>query len=200
MSTVAIVYFSGSGHTHLMAEAIAAGARSKNVGVELLQITSEQIEQGRWQDAEILEKLHQADAIVFGSPTYMGGVAAQFKAFLDAGGSVWFAQQWKDKIAGGFTHSSSLSGDKQGTLLYLSINAAQHGMIWVSVGDLPSPYLGKTDGVNRLGSFLGVMGQSPLNSGGEEAALDKGDRLTAEKYGQRIAEAALRWSYPLVAA
>lgn len=200
MSTVAIVYFSGSGHTHLMAQAIAAGASAQGVQVELLRITGKQIVEGRWQDAEILEKLHQADAIVFGSPTYMGGVAAQFKAFLDASGSIWFAQQWKDKIAGGFTHSSSLSGDKQGTLIYLAIHAAQHSMIWIGAGDLPSPYFGKDDGINRLGSFLGVMGQSPMNTSGEKAALEEGDRLTAEKYGQRIAEAALRWSRQPVAA
>jgi NAD(P)H dehydrogenase (quinone) len=200
MATVAVVYFSGSGHTHLMAQAIAAGATSQGVEVELLRITGEQIVEGRWQDAAILERLHQADAIVFGSPTYMGGVAAQFKAFLDAGGSIWFEQGWKDKIAGGFTHSSSLSGDKQGTLIYLSVNAAQHSMIWVGAGDLPSPYFGKDDGINRLGSFLGVMGQSPLNMSGGEAVLEEGDRLTAEKYGQRIAQAALRWSRQPVAA
>ncbi|MCA1994504.1 MAG: flavodoxin family protein [Coleofasciculus sp. S288] len=201
MATVAIVYFSGSGHTHLMAQAIAQGA-SKVTGtkIELLQITGEQIVNGRWQDAAILETLSHSDAIAFGSPTYMGGVAAQFKAFLDAASAAWLTQQWKDKIAGGFTHSSSLSGDKQGTLLYLSINAAQHGMIWVGAGDLPSHYVGKNDGVNRLGSFLGIMGQSPMNMSGAEAALDSGDRLTAENYGQRIAEVTQRWSNQLIAA
>ncbi|PMB21229.1 flavodoxin family protein [Fischerella thermalis] len=195
MTTVAIVYFSGSGHTHLMAQAVAAGASQvEGTKVELLRITGEQIVNGRWQDDRILEQLSQADAIVFGTPTYMGGVAAQFKAFLDAASTAWFTQQWKDKIAGGFTHSSSLSGDKQGTLIYLSINAAQHSMVWVGVGDLPSIYQGKTDGLNRLGSFLGVMGQSAMNLSGGEAMLDSGDRLTAEKYGQRIAQAAQRWS------
>ncbi|TBR60302.1 NADPH-dependent FMN reductase [Westiellopsis prolifica IICB1] len=201
MTTVAVVYFSGSGHTHLMAEAVAAGANQvAGTKAELLRITGEQIVNGRWQDHEILNKLSQADAIVFGTPTYMGGVAAQFKAFLDAASTAWFTQQWKDKIAGGFTHSSSLSGDKQGTLIYLSINAAQHSMIWVGVGELPSSYQGKTDGVNRLGSFLGVMGQSPMDLSGGEAVLDSGDRITAENYGKRIAEAAHRWSHQPIAA
>lgn len=200
MTSVAIVYFSGSGHTHLMAQAVAEGASSAGADVKLLRITGEQIVNGRWQDAEILNVLSQADAIIFGSPTYMGGVAAQFKAFLDAASQAWFAQAWKDKIAGGFTHSSSLSGDKQGTLLYLAVNAAQHSMIWVGAGDLPSQYLGKQDGVNRLGSFLGIMGQSPMASGGEEAVLESGDRLTAQNYGQRIAQTAQRWNYSQVAA
>ncbi len=193
MATIAIVYFSGSGHTHLLAEAVAKGATSVGAETKLLRITGEQIVNGRWQDESIMAALSQADAIVFGTPTYMGGVAAQFKAFIDAASSAWFAQQWKDKIAAGFTHSSSLSGDKQGTLLYLAINAAQHGMVWVGVGDLPSHYVGKTDGVNRLGSFLGVMAQSPMNMSGENVAIDPGDRLTAEQHGQRIATATLRW-------
>lgn len=195
MATVAIVYFSGTGHTHLMAEAIAAGVNQVSAATaKLLRVTGEQIVNGRWKDAATLETLAAADAIVFGSPTYMGGVAAQFKAFVDAASEAWFAQAWKDKIAGGFTHSSSLSGDKQGTLIYLAVNAAQHSMIWIGAGDLPSSYLGKDDNVNRLGSFLGVMGQSPMTMGQGEATLDAGDRLTAEKYGQRIAGAVQRWS------
>ncbi|MFB2977291.1 flavodoxin family protein [Microseira sp. BLCC-F43] len=195
MSKIAIVYFSGSGKTHLMASAIAEGA-SQVVGVkvELLRIVEDQIVNGVWQDAEIIEKLNHADAIVFGSPTYMGGVSGQFKLFIDAASEVWLRQGWKDKIAAGFTHSSCASGDKQSTLLYLAINAAQHGMIWVNVGDLPSHFLEKDDGVNRLGSFLGVMGQGTGISGSEgELNLAPGDRLTAFRFGQRIAESAQRW-------
>ncbi|TYQ28186.1 flavodoxin family protein [Pseudanabaena sp. UWO310] len=199
MPSIAIVYFSGSGHTHLTAEAIAEGVRKTGNHVELLRIKGEQITNGRWQDDEIMEKLDRADAIVFGSPTYMGGVAAQFKAFLDASSSAWFSRKWKDKIAAGFTHSGSLSGDKQGTLIYLSIYAAQQGMVWVGAGDLPSQYLGKTDGVNRLGSFLGIMGQTIMSMTGGEAILDSGDRLTAEYFGQRIAEATKRWNLAQVA-
>lgn len=195
MSKLAIVYFSGSGKTHLMAEAIGQGA-SQVVGVkvELLRIVDEQIVNGVWQDAQIIEKLSQAEGIVFGSPTYMGGVAGQFKLFIDAASEIWFRQEWKDKIAGGFTHSSCASGDKQSTLLCLAINAAQHGMIWVNVGDLPSQYLNKDDGVNRLGSFLGVMGQGTDMSGTQaQLALDPGDQLTALKFGQRVGEAIQRW-------
>lgn len=195
MAKVAIVYFSGSGHTQLMAQAIAAGAMGvADTEVELLRITGEQIVQGRWQDDALVDRLSQAEAIVLGTPTYMGGVAAQFKAFLDAGSTIWFTQRWKNKIAGGFTHSSSLSGDKQGTLLYLSTCAAQHGMIWVGAADLPSHYVGQGDGVNRLGSFLGVMGQSPMALNGEAPALDPGDFLTAKQYGQRIADVTKRWA------
>ena len=193
MSKIAIVYFSGMGHTHLMAQGIAAGAKKiAYTTVDLLRITGKQITEGRWKDDAIMEKLNQADAIVFGSPTYMGGVAAQFKAFID-NTEVWLQQKWKDKIAGGFTHSSSPSGDKQGTLLYLATNAAQQSMIWVSVGELPSEYLGKDDNIISLGTFMGIMGQSALDMSGKPPEIEPSDRLTAERYGERIARMTHRW-------
>jgi NAD(P)H dehydrogenase (quinone) len=192
MTNIAIGYFSGTGHTHLMAEAIALGVeKNPDTNVQLLRITGEQIVNGRWKNEEILASLTGADAIIFGSPTYMGGVAGQYKAFIDSASSIWIGQGWKNKIAGGFTHSGSLSGDKQGTLLYLVTNAAQHSMIWVGAGEMPQP-----SGVNRLGSFLGVMGQTtPDFTGTKGAELDAGDRLSCELYGQRIAEATQRWNH-----
>ena len=191
MTNIAIIYFSGTGHTHLMAEAIATSAQTiPDTKVQLLRITGEQIVNGRWKDEAIVATLNSADAIVFGSPTYMGGVAAQFKAFVDGVSSVWAQQLWKDKIAGGFTHSGGLSGDKQGTLVYLTINAAQHSMIWVGAGEMSQP-----NGVNRLGSYQGLMGQTtPDKKKKKGAELDAGDRLSCELYGQRIAEATKRWN------
>lgn len=194
MATVAIVYFSANDHTYLMAEAVAEGVEKAGETAKLLRITGDQIQNGRWSDAGFMETLKGVDAIVFGSPTYMGGVAAQFKAFIDAASEAWFAQQWKDKIAAGFTHSSSLSGDKQGTLIYMAVNAAQHSMIWGNVGDMPSHYVGKTDGINRLGSFMGVMAQSPMASDDQEITIDEGDRRTCVSFGERIARATQQWT------
>jgi NAD(P)H dehydrogenase (quinone) len=190
MTNIAVIYFSGTGHVHLMAEAIAAGAQtSPDTKVQLLRITGEQIVNGRWKDEAMVASLNSADAIIFGTPTYMGGVAAQFKAFVDGVSSAWAQQLWKDKIAGGFTHSGGLSGDKQGTLIYLSINAAQHSMIWVGAGEMTQP-----NGVNRLVSYMGVMGQAvPDFTGTKTIELDPGDRLSCELYGQRIAAATKRW-------
>ncbi|MGG6268454.1 flavodoxin family protein [Leptolyngbya sp. AN03gr2] len=188
MTKVSIVYFSGTGHTHLMAEAIAAGVqRVEGATAELIRIVGSDIVEGRYQNQEVLDKLSASDAIVFGSPTYMGGIAAQFKAFIDAASSVWFVQGWKDKIAGGFTHSGSPSGDKQGTLLYLAINASQHSMIWVGNSEA------NNGTVNRLGAYMGVMGQSTPDMSGAPAENDPSDQKTSELYGERIAIAAQRW-------
>jgi NAD(P)H dehydrogenase (quinone) len=187
MKTIAIVYFSGSGHTALMAEAVQRGAAAID-GIEavLLPIDWRKIVEGRFTDEGLLARLNDADAIVFGSPTYMGSVAAQFKAFADATAGAWFARRWSGKVAAGFTHSGSPSGDKLSTLQYLSLFAAQHGMVWIGNADLPSVYHGRTDGFNRLNSFLGVMcytSQSP----DEPPTVDSGDLLTAEALGRRVA-------------
>lgn len=189
---VAVVYFSGAGHTALMAEAVGKGARSvEGVKADVLPIRGSQITEGRWKDEAMLESLGAADAIVFGTPTYMGGPAAQFKAFADATAMIWFGRGWKGKLAGGFTHSGSPSGDKAGTLQYLVTLAAQHGMLWVPSDELPYLYTGKTEAINRLGFYLGVGGNTPFNPN-VPASVEPGDLLTAEGYGRSVAGAVLR--------
>ena len=72
-----------------MAQAVAEGANAR-----LLAIDAEgNLPAGGW------ESLKAADAIIFGSPTYMGSVSWQFKKFADASSRAWFAQDWKDKVA-----------------------------------------------------------------------------------------------------
>ena len=191
MSTVSVVYYSNSGTTALLAEAVARGARSvEGTEVHLLPIAGQDITEGRWANANTLATLSASDAIIFGAPTYMGGVAAQFKAFADATGGVWYIRGWKDKLAGGFSVSGSPSGDKLNTLNYLVAFAAQHGMTWVNQSVLPDKS-GAADALNRAGSFIGVTAQN-TNPPGAPASLHKGDLLTGETYGRRIAEFAQR--------
>jgi NAD(P)H dehydrogenase (quinone) len=188
MKNIVIIYYSGTGSTAKIAEAVGRGASSvADADVQIIAIEGKDITEGRYQNEDAFGKLAQADAIIFGSPTYMGGPAAQFKAFADASAGAWFGQAWKDKVAGGFTVSGNPSGDKLLTLEYLAVLAAQHGMHWVTVGQFPSHYLGKTDGVNRLGSSLGLMAQNTTPQG-EPLAMHPGDILTAEAYGRRIME------------
>ncbi len=192
MKNIAIIYYTGSGSTGKLAEAVHSGAASvPGVNAELIAIEGKDITEGRYHNDAVFEKLAKADAILFGTPTYMGGVSAQFKAFADASGGVWYGQGWKDKIAGGFTISGSPSGDKLSTLQYLFVLASQHGMIWAGNPGMPSFYQGKTDGYNRLGAYSGVIAQNTTPQG-QPAAIDAGDALTGQTYGRRVAELALR--------
>lgn len=186
MTSIAIVYHSGFGHTAALAESVAAGARSV-AGSDVHLVAAEDY-------AEKADILNSADAIIFGSPTYMGSVSAKFKEFMDATSQTWYARGWTDKIAAGFTVSASQSGDKLGTLMQLSVFAAQHGMVWVGGSLLPgnNNSQGSTEDLNRLGSFLGLMAQANADQGAE-VAPPTADRKTAEVFGARIAEAAARW-------
>lgn len=182
---IAIVYHSGYGHTKVQAEAVRDGvdqtenARSDFVSVD--ELTGN------------LDRLTDADAIIFGSPTYMGGVSAQFKAFMDESSELWMKQGWKNKIAAGFTNSSSRNGDKQNTLIDMSVYAAQHGMIWVGLGLPPgnNSSTGSEEDINRLGASLGAMAQSDADAG-PDVSPTHSDKETAKLFGARVAEVTKR--------
>src|ERR1039458_3680557 len=138
MTAVSTIYFSGTGHTTKLAEAVNRGAASVAGGkTHLIAINGEDIVKGRYTHEAVLAQLDASDAIIFGSPTYMGGPAAQFKAFADATGERWYRGAWRDKVAAGFTVSGGPSGDKLSTLHYFVTLAMQLGMIWVGLPDLP---------------------------------------------------------------
>ncbi|MEY3580964.1 MAG: hypothetical protein RI984_2068 [Pseudomonadota bacterium] len=182
MSHIAVVYHSGYGHTKRMAESVAAGA-----GATLVAIDAE----GNLSDSD-WETLNKADAIIFGSPTYMGSVTWQFKKFADASSKAWFTQAWKDKIFAGFTNSATMNGDKHSTLHYFITLAMQHSGIWVGTGLMPSnSKAAQRNDVNYVGSFAGAMAQSPSDSSPEE--MLSGDLETAKLFGQRVATTAARF-------
>jgi NAD(P)H dehydrogenase (quinone) len=100
-------------------------------------------------------------------------------------------------LAAGFTNSAGMSGDKLLTLQQLAVFAAQHGMIWVTLGEFPgwTSSRGSAEDVNRLASFLGLMAQSNGDQG-PDLAPPASDRTTAERFGQRISQLAHRWARP----
>ncbi len=184
---VVIAYHSGSGHTARQAQAVASGAASvPGVSAALRNVAV--LDEPLWQ------ALADADAVIFGTPTYMGSQSAVFQAFAEASGPVWARQGWRDKLAAGFTTSAGVSGDKLNTLSSLAVLAAQHGMHWTSLG-LPPRWLystsGDVDDLNRLGGFLGAMAQAPSDAGPDEAP-GAADLSTAEHLGRRVAQVAVQ--------
>ncbi|MEY4506221.1 MAG: p-benzoquinone reductase [Pseudomonadota bacterium] len=170
MTQIAVLYHSGYGHTQRVAQYVAEGA-----GADLIAIDAD----GHISDAD-WAALDAADAIIFGSPTYMGMASWQFKKIADASSKRWFSSAWKDKIAAGFTISASPSGDKLSTIQYFITLAMQHGMVWVG-----QPAM--NDGtINRIGSNSGLMAQVGPTS--PAADIPEGDLDTARQYGQRVAQ------------
>ena len=104
----------------------------------------------------------------------------------------WFGQQWKDKLAAGFTNSATLNGDKHATIASFITLAMQHSMLWAGTGMMPANSKAATrNDINYLGGFSGLLAQSPSDASPEEGPLP-GDLETARQFGQRIATLATR--------
>ena len=192
---VAVVYDSASrgfrelaGRTEQVALSLGRGAECAGATTSLFQVPL------RPADWDVLDG---ADVIVFGSPTYMGSASAALKAFMEESLDRFLGRLWQDKLAAGFTNSAGMSGDKLSTLSQLAVFAAQHGMLWVSLGQLAgwTTTAGGPEDLNRLGSFLGLMAQSNADQGPAEVP-PLADRATAFEFGKRIATLAARWAAP----
>jgi NAD(P)H dehydrogenase (quinone) len=157
MAKAVVVFHSGYGHTARVAEFVAKGANAELIAID----ANGDITEAQWASIDA------ADAIIFGSPTYMGMASWQFKKFADASSKRWFGGAWEDKIAGGFTISASLSGDKLSTIQYFMTLS------------------------NRIGSNSGLMAQAGPTA--PAADIPQGDLDTAERYGARVSKIAAKF-------
>ncbi|NNP74129.1 flavodoxin [Acinetobacter defluvii] len=170
--SLAIVYHSPYGHTAKVAEYIAQGATQVGVIAHLMNI--ENID---W------DQLDQADAIIFGCPTYMGSLTSGLKQFMEQSSKRWLARSWQGKLAAGFTNSGGLSGDKLAVLQQINLFAMQHGMLWTGLPLMPTGR--SADDLNRMSGFLGLMTQS--DNAPVEVTPPKGDLETAIWFGEYVA-------------
>ncbi|MDA7428057.1 flavodoxin family protein [Primorskyibacter aestuariivivens] len=175
---ICLPYFTGAGHTARLAQGIAAGIGAPRL-IDVTEMTSED-----W------DALDAAPAIVFGAPTYMGSTAARFDMFLEDAASRWDSHGWTDKIAAGFTVATHGSGDKLAALQRMAVYSAQMGMIWVGQAAIGAPVKPKQVGINRDGSWLGLMATSSRD---KSRLIEAHDLETARRFGKRIAAAADRW-------
>jgi NAD(P)H dehydrogenase (quinone) len=176
---VVVAYHSGFGHTAHLARAVAEGARAGGASVALIAVDT--VTDEHWA------ALDDADAIVFGTPTYMGNVAAGFQAFAEQTGRRCMNGTWRDKVAAGFTNSGAKSGDKVSTLISLAVFAAQHHMHWVRLGLKPGWHssAGSEQDLNRLGFWLGAGAQTDVDA--DSADVHPADVRTCEHLGTRVA-------------
>ena len=188
MKQLALIYHSAHGHTAHIAQHVARAARGVS-GTEVQLLTAEDATRRPGDLAAF-------DGLVFGSPTYLGGVSGPFKTFMDATGRMWRDQSLKGKLAAGFTVSSLPAGDKQSTLLSMFVFAMQHGMIWIGNPVMPEQHQGVPyeEAANRLGSWSGLMAQA-----GHSAPADSfvpGDVKTARMFGRHFAQSLDRVMIP----
>ncbi|MBO0676317.1 flavodoxin family protein [Mycolicibacterium sp. S2-37] len=177
-----VAYHSGFGHTEVLARAVGDGARAGGAAVDVLAVDT--LTGGDW------DVLDSSDAIVFGTPTYMGNVSAGFQAFAERTGRRCQEGTWRDKLAAGFTNSGAKSGDKVAALMSLAVFAAQHHMHWVNLGLVAgwNSSTGSVDDLNRLGFFLGAGAQTDVDL--PPQSMHEADVRTCRHLGARVALAA----------
>lgn len=176
---IAVVFHSAHGHTEHIAQQVAHRAHSVDgTHAQLIEAARLTPEPGL---------LTGFDGLVWGSPTYLGGVSGVFKSFMDATGGLWRRQELQGRLAAGFTVSSLPAGDKQSTLLSMFVFSMQHGMVWVGNPILPEQHGGTPydEAANRLGSWSGLMAQAGHASAPD--AFAPGDVKTAHLFGQNFA-------------
>jgi len=144
---VQIVFYSMYGHIYTMAKAIAEGANSiPDVEVLLLQvpelIPDEVLDQygakaARTAFAHVptatVDRLAEADAIIFGTPTRFGNMAAQMRNFLDQTGKLWMEGGLVGKVGSVFASTGTQHGGQETTITSFHTTLLHHGMIIVGV-------------------------------------------------------------------
>jgi len=155
MTKALVIYFSKTGHTARMADAISKGIASSGVSVTRLSV----------DDAKI-DDLVEADAILFGSPCYYGGMAAELKSFIDK--SVRYHKKLSGKVGGAFSSAGMLGGGNETTVTGILNALLIHGMV--------------------------VIGSSNIAHYGPVAIGDPDEKAVKEciEYGKRVGELTLK--------
>jgi NAD(P)H dehydrogenase (quinone) len=178
MSKILVLYYSMYGHIEVMANAIADGAR----GVDGSEVTIKRVPELMPEEAAknagvkldqeaplaTPEELGDYDAIIFGSPTRFGNMAAQMRNFLDQTGGLWFEGKLVGKLGSVFTSTASQHGGQETTITSFHTTLLHHGMVVVGV-----PYA-----IPQLTSMDEIMGGSPY--GATTITGSDGSRMPSE--------------------
>ena len=180
MALILVLYYSVHGSTAVMARQVARGieqldgarARLRTVpGVSPLIEAREPPIPGHGPPYARLSDLAECDALVLGSPTRFGNMAAPLKYFLDGTSSEWIAGSLCGKPAAVFTSTSSLHGGQESTLLSMMIPLLHHGMLVVGLPYTRPELMGTRSGGTPYGAshLAGIDSDSRLSR--DEIAL-----------------------------
>jgi NAD(P)H:quinone oxidoreductase type IV len=198
---ISVVFYSMYGHVFQMAEAVAAGAKEvAGADVSLFQVAetlpTEVLEKMGAVDAKkafahvpVMEpkQLAEADAVIFGTPTRFGNMAAQMRAFLDATGGLWKTGALVGKVGSVFASTATQHGGQETTITSFHTTLLHHGMVIVGV-----PYT-----CPGLVNMSEITGGTPY--GATTMSKDDGSRMPSENelsiarfQGKHVAEIAAK--------
>jgi NAD(P)H dehydrogenase (quinone) len=196
MAKVLVLYYSSYGHIETMAEAVAAGAREAGATVDIKRVPElvpadvalkSHFKTEQAAPVATPEDLTAYDAIIFGTPTRFGNMAAQMKNFLDQTGGLWFTGKLVGKVGSVFTSTATQHGGQESTLLSTHTVLLHHGMVIVG---LPYAWQGQT-------TLSEVSGGSPYGAstiaGGDGSRKPSDNELAGARFqGAHVARIAAK--------
>ncbi|QLH39368.1 MAG: NAD(P)H:quinone oxidoreductase [Defluviicoccus sp.] len=196
MAKVLVLYYSSYGHIEEMAAAVAEGAReagAEAVVKRVPELVPEEVAKKSGykldQAAPVatVQELPEYDAIIFGTPTRFGNMAAQMKQFIDQVGGLWFQDKLVGKVGSVFTSSATQHGGQESTLLSFHTVLLHLGFVIVGL-----PYTFK-----EQMTLDEIVGGSPYGAttiaGGDGSRRPSAHELAAARFqGRHVADIAAR--------
>jgi NAD(P)H dehydrogenase (quinone) len=186
MTKVLVLYYSSYGHIEAMAAAVAEGAAGVP-GTEVVvkrvpELVPEEIASASGmktdQGASVAtpDELAEYDAIIFGTPTRFGNMAAQMRNFLDQTGGLWFAKALVGKVGSVFVSTASQHGGQETTITSFHTTLLHHGMVIVGL-----PYT--FEGNSEMGEISGgtPYGASTL-AGNDGSRMPSANELAGARF------------------
>ena len=196
MAKVLVLYYSSYGHIETMAGAVAEGARSAGAEVHIKRVPElmarEAAEKAHFkvdQAAPLatVEELPDYDAIIIGTPTRFGNMAAQMKNFLDQTGGLWFAGKLVGKVGSVFTSTATQHGGQESTILSTHTVLLHQGMVIVG---LPYSFQGQMILSEVTGGS--PYGASTISAGDGSRQPSENELAGARFQGKHVAEIAAK--------
>ena len=195
MTKVLVLYYSSYGHIEAMAEAVAEGARSvAGTTVDIKRVpelvpdevaAAAHIKVDQAAPIATPDELANYDAIIFGTPTRFGNMAAQMRNFLDQTGGLWFANALVGKVGSVFCSTASQHGGQETTITSFHTTLLHHGMVIVGL-----PYTFK--GNSEMGEISGgtPYGATTL-AGNDGSRMPSANELDGARFqGNHVAQIA----------
>jgi NAD(P)H dehydrogenase (quinone) len=196
VAKVLVLYYSSYGHVETMAKAVAQGAASvpgcscemkrvpELVPADVAAASGVKVD----QDAPIatIDELAAYDAIIFGTPTRFGNMAAQMRNFLDQTGGLWFQNKLVGKVGSVFVSTASQHGGQETTITSFHTTLLHHGMLIVGL-----PYTFK--GNSQMDEISGGTPYGASTLAGDGSRMPSANELDGARFqGRHVAEIATK--------
>lgn len=192
MAKVLVLYYSSWGHMEQMAKAAAEGAREAGADVTIKRVPElvpEAVAKAAYykldQDAPIADplELENYDAIILGTATRYGTMAAQMKNFLDQTGPLWARGALLNKVGSVMVSTATQHGGAELALINAQVHMQHHGMIIVPLSYAYQGQMGND--VVRGGAPYGMT----TTSDGDGSRQPSAQELEGARFqGKRVAE------------